>query len=120
MTTIPLNVSVTAAFIDDGNGGTVARVETAPTVYGSTWHVRRIVVNTTSSGINGSSVFKLYRVNEQPSNMVDGTYSGDQDVDETQFGLMALEKLIFVWTGGDLGAIATAVISGEVDTGRRL
>lgn len=118
MATIPLYESASAKFVDDGNGGTVARVTLSPQRFGSKWTVTRIVVSTTSSGNNGSSQFRIYRNSEQPSAMIDGTYSGDQDVDETNFTVQTMEQLICVWTKGDLGTEGTVVITGTIDTGR--
>lgn len=115
---ISLQTSITATFGADSAGGTVARTQIGPTVYGSEWDIKRVVVSTTSSGLNGSSRFYMYLNSESPSALLDGTYSGDQDVNETSLHLRTGDNLICVWTGGDDGAIATAIIIGEVETGR--
>ena len=109
----PLYTSASAAFIDDGNGSTVAQCSVSPQVFGVTWTVKRIVISTTSSGLNGSSRFFLYLNSIGPSTLIDGTYSGDQDFSETQLEVNTLDTLIAVWTGGDIGSIAQINVSGD-------
>jgi hypothetical protein len=108
----PLDTSVTAQFLDDGAGGTIARAISGPTVFGSRWEITSISVSTTSTALS-SSVFKLYRNNEGPSGFLEGTYSGDSDTSDTNLILGTLDKLIFVWTGGTLGSYATGSLRGN-------
>lgn len=119
--TIPLIESRSVPFVDDGKGGTVARFQIKPNVFGETWVITRVVVSTTSVGDNqGTSHFYMYLNQESPSALLDATYNGDQDVNElvSPLNMQNLDTLIGVWTGGALGAICTAIISGTKDTGR--
>lgn len=117
MTRIPLSVSAMATFTDDGQGGTVARASLAPTVFGTQWFIKRVVISTTSNA-DVASRFYMYRNSESPANMVDGSYDGDQDTNETDIFLNTLDTLLFRWEGGSLGSLATVVLGGEMETGR--
>lgn len=112
---IPLIASASATFVDDGTGtgGTIATAYLSPQVYGVSWTIKRVVVYTTSSGVNGSSRFFLYRNNTSPSSILDSTYSGDSDTSETDLLLNTLDTLVAVWTGGDLGTVAQINVTGE-------
>lgn len=107
---IPVNNSASATFDDSGR----AVVSLGPTVYGVAWEITRVVVSTTSSA---QTQLRVYRGTEQASRLVDSTYTGNDNTSETDVKLSNLESLLFVWTGGDVGAIATAVIDGT-QTGR--
>lgn len=120
MTTIPLDTAASATFVDNGNGSSVATVQLGPAVYASTWHVRNTLITTNSTQQQfGVSTFTLYRMNQSPSSMIDGSYSGDQDTSDTAYSLSFGQTVIGVWSGGDIGAIATLTLSGTVETGRR-
>lgn len=103
---IPVYQSATGTF--DANGR--ATVSIGPTVYGARWNVTRLVVSTTSTA---ETQLRVYRGSEQASRLVDSTYTANQNTSETDVTLGTLETLLFVWTGGDPGAIATAVIEGD-------
>ena len=105
MTVRPLDVSVNGVF--DGTG--VARVRIGPTVYGESWRLRRMTVNTTSSSDTDAKVFLNY---ETESRMVAGSYSGNRDFNETDMTLQTLDVLICVWTEGTPGANASLVLQG--------
>lgn len=114
----PLDLSVSATFIDDGTGaGSVARTQIGPTVYGTTWHVTSVATQTTSDGTSyGSSQLLVYQDSETPSRFRFGSYSADTDVATgDEIVLMTLSNLLFVWTKGNVGAIATAILSGWVE-----
>lgn len=103
--------SVTATFGADG----VARASIGPSVYGAKWHVDRIVVSTTSVL---PSTCTVYRNVEAASAQLDHTRTGNADTSETSLDVPSPDALIFVWLGGTPGAVATAVISGTLNTGR--
>lgn len=116
MATLPLLASANATFISDGVGGSVARVpHLGPRRYGTTWHVTHMV-STTNSVV--PSQVRVYRNIESPTTIVDGSDSANQDTSETDITLGSGEFLTFVWTKGDIGAIATITVSGEMSTGR--
>lgn len=97
----------------DASGRAV--VSLGPTVYGSKWNVDRMVVTTQSSAVTKCFV---YRNVEQATALTDSTKTGNADTSETDIDLTPPDKLLFVWSGGTPGAIATAIVSGTLDTGR--
>jgi hypothetical protein len=113
----PLDVSISTTFVSDSAGGSVARAQIGPTVYGTTWHVTSVSTQTTSdTSVFGSSQLLVYQDFESPSRYLYGSYSGENDTasgDETI--LMTLSKLVLVWTKGSLGSIATAMLRGWVE-----
>jgi hypothetical protein len=110
-----LSVSASATFISDGAGGTVARVTLSPTVFGTEWDVKRMSVSTTSVA---QTTLRTYRNIETPSAFIDGTSKANANISNMEIHLQTLDKLIFVFTGGDIGAIATAIVDGTYETGR--
>jgi hypothetical protein len=118
MTTYPLDVSISATFVSDGAGGSVARAAIGPTVYGTTWHVTAVSTQTTSTQASfGSAQLLVYQDSETPSRYLFGSFSADNDVatGDGEVLLMTLSKLSMVWTKGDIGSIATAVLRGTVE-----
>lgn len=87
-----------------------------PSVYGSRWNVDRMVVSTTSTAVTKCDV---YRNAVSDANKVDNTRTGNADTSETNLDLNPPDVLIFVWTGGTPGAVATASVAGTLYTGRR-
>ena len=118
MTVLPLQASQSASFVADGQSS-IARVWIGPSVAGTKWMIKRITVSTNSPGVlDGASRCRVYLNTETPTALIGGTYSGDQDTNETDVKLYETDKLIVVWTGGDIGSIATVFVQGEYDTGR--
>src|SRR4051812_17283064 len=117
MKTYPLDVSVSATFVDDGAGSSVARAQIGPQVFGTLWHVKSVASQTNSTTADfGSSQLLVYQDTETPSRFLYGTFSAENDSaggDETR--LDTLSKLVLVWTRGDIGSIATATIRGMVE-----
>lgn len=107
MKTYPLLVSISATFGANGE----ARAILGPVVFGTDWTVKRIVTTTTSVL---ESVLNVYFNVESVSSRIDGTYSGNKDVDDAEIPLRTLDKLVFVWQNGTPGAVATVILSGEV------
>ncbi len=116
MAKFPLYVTQSAKFINDGKGGTIARTSMAPTIYGVTWKIKRVVTTTTS--IDGQSEFRLYKNTESDANLIDGSYSGNQDSADIEIPVGTLDNMICVWINGDLDSFATVTFTGEVDNGR--
>jgi hypothetical protein len=120
MKSYPLDTSVSATFISDGAGGSVARAEIGPKVFGTMWRVKSVATQTTSTLADfGSSQLLVYQDYESPSRYLFGTFSAENDTasgDETP--LETLSKLILVWTKGDIGSIATATVRGIVEEQR--
>lgn len=90
-----------------------AEVTIGPVPAGARWLVTRMTVFVTGSN-NPMPVCFVYEGTEMPSNLVDSTYTGGQDVSDfgTPWPLEEQESLLFVWTGGTAGTTATARILG--------
>jgi hypothetical protein len=54
----------------------------------------------------------IYRNFISTSNFLEGSYTGSNDSSDTRIVLRAGESLICVWSGGDVGAVATYSIRG--------
>ena len=101
----PVSVSASATF--DENGRAVAQL--GPSTFGIRWTIKRMSTSTTSGA---ESQLVVYRNAEQASARIDGTYTANQNTSETEIALQTLEKLVFVWTQGDPGSVATIVLEG--------
>lgn len=78
------------------------------------WTVKRIVTTTNSTEQN-SSLLRVYRNTETPSQLQDSTFLGDSDSSETDIAIRSGERMVFVWTGGTPGSTATIILSGDID-----
>lgn len=96
------------------DGRAVARI--ALTIHGLEWDIRKFVISTTSVL---TTQCRIYRDVESDSALIDGTYSGNQDVSDTGVTLQAPVTLLFIWTGGTPYTQANARIEGS-KTVRRL
>jgi len=110
---IPLLVTVTATFVDDGAGGTVARAQMGPDKQRDNWTVNRITTVTNNTTAVHSNL-QVYQNAEGPSTYLDGSFNADRDVSQLAppLEIGPGEHLLFVWTKGQLGNIATATITG--------
>lgn len=102
-----------ASAVFDASGK--AQVQMGPSVYGSRWNVDRMVVTSTSTT---QTTCAVYRNSVSDQNKVDNTRTGNSDTSETNIDLYPPDVLIFVWSGGDVGTVATAVLAGTLYTGR--
>lgn len=108
MATRPLDTSASAVFGATG----VARLRIGPQVFGDSWRVRRMTVNTTS---DADTDVRVYLNAEMDSRLVAGSFSGNRDFNETDLTLQTLDTLIVVWVDGTPGANATFVLQGTRD-----
>lgn len=102
----PLDTNASASFDSTG----VARVRIGPKVFGETWRVRRMTVSTSTTG--GETDARVYLNSEIATRMVAGSYSGNQDFNETDITLQTLDELIVVWQGGTVGTRADFLVQG--------
>jgi len=80
------------------------------------WRIKRVTVSTTSST---KTQCKLYRTAESPSRQLDNTPRGNSDTSEdNSYEFRTPEKLLAVWTGGTVGAVATLNIIGTIEAER--
>lgn len=101
-----LNTSASARVGSNGR----AMIALGPTVFGVTWTVKIIAVNSDSAI---KPRFKLYRNVESPTTYIDGTTNGNQNTSETEIALLNLDKLVCVWEGASAGANVSVFIQGS-------
>lgn len=106
MPNTPLFESQTAVAGADGK----ARVFMGPLRSHETWDVRATTVASTSSAL--APTCKLYRGGESPSNLFEGTFSGNLDTTDTPYTLRSGERMLAVWEGCDVGAQCTVTMNG--------
>lgn len=105
---IPLDYAARSTFSAAGR----AVVTLGPNTAIAGWQISRITINTTSVL---PTLCNVYRSFENPSSQIDNSLSGNQDAsDNVDEYLRPGESLIFVWSGGTPGAIATANVGGEI------
>lgn len=104
----PLDTSLNAVF----NAAGIARGTIGPNVYGERWRVRRMAVSTDSAADTDA---RVYLNMEVPSRMIAGSYSGNQDFNETDITLQNLDRLIVVWDSGTPGAHAAFLVQGMAE-----
>jgi len=111
--TYPLMEYVTAKA--DSNGRAVAT--TGPRKFGDSWVVKSLATTTNSIA---ESQLRVYRGVESDSALVASTYSGNQDTASgSEIKVPGQDKLVFVWSGADIGAQCTCRIEGDLESGRR-
>lgn len=106
---ILLDKSFTATF----DSGGVARIRATPDRARDTWRVSRYQVRTDSSAGTQCTVFLG---SDRSGAEVDFTRTGNGDTSEQLHPLVVDfgQPLFFIWSGGDVGAIAHVSILGEV------
>lgn len=58
---------------------------------------------------------RVYLNAENPTRMIDGSYTGNRDFSETNITLQTLDQLIVVWISGTPGAYASFNIQGTTE-----
>lgn len=92
----------------DANGKATATLQ--PLRAFERWAIKRMTIQSTSSTLVPTC--KVYRGNETPSSLIDGSHTGTLDHSDTNIELQNGERLLFVWEGGDAGSVCTATIEG--------
>lgn len=112
MSTYPLLQYVQATA--DANGRATASI--GPFRFGESWVVKSM--NTTTNSV-AESQLRVYRGVESDSALIASTYSGNQDsAGGNEINVPAQDKLVFVWSGADVGASCTCRIEGDLISGR--
>lgn len=94
-----------------GAGG-AGRVQFGPARPNTRWVISRIAVTVSSNALEPEA--RVYRGSVAAGNMLTGTFSGSNDSDDgLQETLYPSDSLMVEWTGGDVGATATAAFYGE-------
>lgn len=112
MNVYPLLEYVQATADADGR----AAVSTGPHKFGESWTITSLNTTTNSTA---ESQLRVYRGVESDSAVVASSYSGNQDsAGGSEIKVPAQDKLVFVWTGADPGAVCTCRIEGDLISGR--
>jgi len=104
--TFPLSETATVVLNASGNG----TIQMGPNRLGQTWKPSIVAVGTsTAVKVPIAEVF-------QGSTSLGATFSGSNDSNTlTDITVYSGQKLKIVWTGGDVGAVATASLSGTIE-----
>lgn len=111
MKQVPLEESAQAQF-DVTNRATV---RLGPTVYGQSWEINTTSITTDSIV---ETQFYLYRNHISPNAIIGGSYSGNQDFNDTTISLQYGDVIIGAWTGGSPNALAALNVSGTLTDAR--
>lgn len=114
MSEVPLRESASATVDSSGR----ARAVVQPMRAFERWDITRVTVACTSTSLVPTC--RIYRSSEAPSNLIEGTFSGNQDSSDTQTMLETGESLIAVWegkeiatAGADIGSVCTLTVEGK-------
>lgn len=111
-TTRTLRDSARVTLDASGNG----QVRLGPGRPNTRWLIKRISVTTSTNTLEPEA--KVYRGSVGDAAFVTGTFTGSSDTDPgVDEELHPGEQLIVRWTGGDVGATATATWYGDEITG---
>lgn len=116
MSEVPVYEQAAATSVDPGTG--IARAETSigPARYGDVW---KVTLCTTESTSTTDVELRLYRNVESAGSMIDSTYSGRSAVSPCEVWLRSGERIVAVWTKGDIGATHTLRVEGTNYSQRR-
>ncbi|HET7414770.1 MAG TPA: hypothetical protein VFI97_03640 [Arthrobacter sp.] len=86
-----------------------------PQRMGESWKVRSASISTTSTV---ETTCRMYRNAVSSSTFIDGTSTANLNVSNVGSELANLERLVFVFTGGDFNKTATVVLDGTMTSSR--
>lgn len=110
--TVPLRNSASVVLDASGNG----QVRLGPGRPNTRWLIRRISVQTDTSTLVPQA--RVYRGGVGAATFITGTFVGSFDSDDAvNEELFPGDFLTVAWTGGDVGATATATWFGDEITG---
>lgn len=114
MSNVPLRESRSATVAANGRATAVIQ----PLRAFERWDITRVTVACTSTALVPTC--RVYRSSEAPSNLIEGTFSGNQDSSDTRTMLENGESLIAVWegktvgtAGADVGSVCTLTVEGK-------
>lgn len=107
MKTVPLEESAQSQFDVNGN----AAVRLGPSVYGQSWEINLTSITSDSTA---QTQFYLYRNQVTPNGIIGGSYSGNQDFNDTTIKLQYGDVIIGQWLGGTPNAFAALNVSGTL------
>jgi hypothetical protein len=107
-----LRDSRTTVLDASGNGS----VSFGPDRPNTRWVIRRITVQVSSNTLEPEC--RVYHGSASPGNVISGTYTGSNNTDDAlNETLYPGDRLVVAWTGGDVGATATAPFFGTEISG---
>lgn len=109
--TYQLDETINVTLDADGNG----QGQLAPNTAREKWTVNFVSVSTTQTIDNSPNNPSMitYRSSPVPGNQLAGTFTALLDTDsQSTYSLNINEGLVFVWSGGDPGAVGTVHIEG--------
>lgn len=108
-TRIPLVTGGTAVLDATGSG----RVQLGPDVGPPNWEVTSVIVQTNRPGAAPVPRVQLYLDSVDPTNSLGLRYDGSFGQASGSQELVRGQHIIAVWTGGQVGDLATLTINGE-------
>lgn len=109
MRSTTLNEGKSATVLADGT----ATVELKPNGL-EKWHISKLAVMTSSNVLEPTA--RVYLGSISPTNLMDGTTTGSLDSSETTLDLQQSQPLYCVWSGADIGALATLSVFGTKES----
>lgn len=111
MSSYSLNTSASVTLDSNGNGTVQLTVP-----IGVTWNLTVAAVSTSTAVLNPTCSIYMGPT-PTPDNLIDATYTGNQDATGkvAGFPLTKGQSIWAVWTGGDVGAVATLSLFGSVN-----
>lgn len=106
---LPLNENVQAALNASGN----ATLVIGPKNVYQVWQIGAVSVNTSTAA--KTPTVSVYLGSGPNGQFLGGTYNGAQNSANISQTLYAGQTICAVFTGGDVGAIATLAVSGTVN-----
>lgn len=113
---VPLSREAVAVSVDDGTGVARAVASMGPDRYGDVWHVT--LMSSTSDSLTDVQL-RVYRNMESPGAMIDSTYAGRQATSVCDYVLGNGEKVVAVWSKGDIGANMSLRLEGTITSQRQ-
>lgn len=89
----------------------VATVRLQPLRAFETWHITRMMISSTSTTL--VPTLKVYRGSINPSQLIDGTYTGTLNQSDTSVDVPNGEAIIAQWTGATPGSTCVFTIQGR-------
>lgn len=110
---VPLFREALAQSVDDGTGVARAVAMLGPEKYGDIWHVT--LMSSTSDSLTDVQL-RVYRNIESAGAMIDSTYAGRQATSVCDYILRTGEKVVAVWSKGDIGSNMSIRLEGTISS----
>src|SRR3546814_2441883 len=104
MSEYPVHEQVSAVSVDPGTGIARAEASIGPARFGDIW---KVVLMTTQSTSTTDVELRIYRNVESAGSMIDFTYSGRSATSPCEVWLRSGERIVAVWTKGDIDRKST-------------